>query len=82
MLRGDLIETFQYLKGAYGKAREGHFVRECLDSIRGNGFKLDLDDLLGPLQAKPFYDSMIVHQCTQYGQQTGGAGSHCAAGKL
>ncbi|GAB0203539.1 hypothetical protein GRJ2_002819500 [Grus japonensis] len=37
---GDLIAAFQYLKGAYGKAGEGLFIRECSDRRRGNGFKL------------------------------------------
>jgi len=26
-LRGDLVAAFQYLKGAYKKAGEGHFTR-------------------------------------------------------
>ncbi|GAB0189100.1 hypothetical protein GRJ2_001375300 [Grus japonensis] len=38
--RGDLIAAFQYPKGAYGKAGEGLFIRECSDRTRGNGFKL------------------------------------------
>ncbi|GAB0178330.1 mitochondrial enolase superfamily member 1 [Grus japonensis] len=39
-LRGDLVAAFQYLKGAYRKAGEGLFIRECSDRTRGNGFKL------------------------------------------
>ncbi|GAB0210055.1 hypothetical protein GRJ2_003471300 [Grus japonensis] len=39
-LWGDLIVAFQYLKGAYRKAGEGLFMRECSDRTRGNGFKL------------------------------------------
>ena len=40
-LRGDLIEAFQDLKGAYRKAGEGLFVRAGSNRIRGNGFKLE-----------------------------------------
>ncbi|GAB0184267.1 triadin [Grus japonensis] len=36
----DLIAAFEYLKGAYRKAGEGLFIRECSDRTRGNGFKL------------------------------------------
>ncbi|GAB0191559.1 hypothetical protein GRJ2_001621200 [Grus japonensis] len=39
-LRGDLRAAYQYLKGAYRKAGEGLFIRECSDKTRGNGFKL------------------------------------------
>ncbi|GAB0183363.1 hypothetical protein GRJ2_000801600 [Grus japonensis] len=39
-LQGDLIAAFQYLNGAYRKAGEGLFIRECSDRTRGNGFKL------------------------------------------
>ncbi|GAB0207496.1 triadin [Grus japonensis] len=39
-LRGDLIAAYQFVKGAYRKAGEGLFMRECSDRTRGNGFKL------------------------------------------
>ncbi|GAB0186280.1 hypothetical protein GRJ2_001093300 [Grus japonensis] len=39
-LQGDLIAAYQYLKGAYRKAGEGLFIRECSDRTRGDGFKL------------------------------------------
>ncbi|KFO79536.1 hypothetical protein N303_09383, partial [Cuculus canorus] len=40
-LRGDLIATFQNLKGAYRKAEEGLFVKACGNRTRGNGYKLE-----------------------------------------
>ncbi|KAJ7415528.1 hypothetical protein BTVI_37963 [Pitangus sulphuratus] len=39
-LCGDLMATFQYLKGAYREARMGHFIRNCSDRTRNNGYKL------------------------------------------
>jgi len=39
----DLIEAFQYLKGAYRKAGEGLFARACSDRTGSNGFKLKED---------------------------------------
>ena len=39
-LQGDLIAAFHYLKGAYKKAGEGLFSRDCSDTTRANGFKL------------------------------------------
>ena len=39
-LQGDLVVAFQYLKGVYKKAGEGHFTRACSGRTRGNGFKL------------------------------------------
>jgi len=39
-LQGDLIATFQYLKGVYKKAGEGFFTRAGSDRTRGNGFKI------------------------------------------
>jgi len=40
-LRGDPIAAFQYLKGAYRKAREGLFITACSDRMMGNGFKVE-----------------------------------------
>ena len=37
---GHLIAAFQYLKGAYTKAREELFTRACSDRTRGNSFKV------------------------------------------
>jgi len=39
-LQGDLIAAFQYLKGAYKKAREEQFTKAYTDRTRGNSFKL------------------------------------------
>ena len=41
-LWGDLRAAFRYLKGAYRKDGEGHFIRECSDRMRGNSFKLKM----------------------------------------
>jgi len=40
-LQRDLIEAFQFLKGAYKKYGDGLFSRPCCDKTRGNGFKLE-----------------------------------------
>ena len=39
-LHGDLIEAFQYLKGAYKEEGEWLFMRVESDKTRGNGLKL------------------------------------------
>ncbi|KAJ7424376.1 hypothetical protein BTVI_06647 [Pitangus sulphuratus] len=39
-LCGD-IATVQYLKEAYREAREGLFIRNCSDSTRSNGYRLN-----------------------------------------
>jgi len=39
-LWGDLIVTFQYLKGAYKQEGEWLFMMVDSDRTRGNGFKL------------------------------------------
>ena len=45
-LQGDLIVAFQYLKGAYRKAKERLFIRACSDRMKEmalNGQRVDLD---------------------------------------
>jgi len=39
-LWGDLVSTFQYLKGTYRKHVKGLFIRECGDGMKGSSFKL------------------------------------------
>ena len=39
-LQGDLIEAFQYLKGAYKKDEDRLFSRTCSNKTMGNDFKL------------------------------------------
>ncbi|KAK4815577.1 hypothetical protein QYF61_004094 [Mycteria americana] len=39
-LRGDLIVSFEYLKGAYRKGGDRLFSKACCDRTRSNGFKL------------------------------------------
>jgi len=39
-LQGDLTAAFQYLKGAYRKAKEKLFSKACCGRTRSNGFKL------------------------------------------
>jgi len=39
-LQGQLIVSFQYLKGTYKKDRDRLFSRACCDRTRDNGFKL------------------------------------------
>ena len=40
-VQGNLIETFQYLEGAYSKAWERLLIRADSVRMRGNGFKLE-----------------------------------------
>ena len=60
-LRGDLIEAFQDLKGAYRKAGEGLFVRAGSNRIRGNGFKLEENRFRLDIREKFFTAGIVRH---------------------
>ena len=58
-LQGDLIAAFQYLKGAYKKAGEGYFIRECSDRTKSKSFKLK-EGRFGLDVRKIFFIQMVV----------------------
>ncbi|KAK4831199.1 hypothetical protein QYF61_016036 [Mycteria americana] len=55
-LRGDLIVTFLYLKGAYKKSGERLFTRACSDRTRDNSFKLKEGRFRLDMRNTFFYD--------------------------
>ncbi|KFV89124.1 hypothetical protein N327_12798, partial [Fulmarus glacialis] len=63
-LQGHLIAAFQYLKGAYKKAGEGHFTRACSDRTRGNGFKLKEGRFRLGIRKK-FFTMRVVRHCNR-----------------
>jgi len=60
-LQGDLRAAFQYLEGAYKKARKGLFTRAWSDRTRGNGFKLKEGRLRLDRRKKFFTVMMVRH---------------------
>jgi len=60
-LWGELTAAFLNLKRACKKAGEGHFVRECSDRTRGNGFKLNEGEFRLDIRQK-FFTMRVVRQ--------------------
>ncbi|KAK4823677.1 hypothetical protein QYF61_005648 [Mycteria americana] len=60
-LWGDLIEAFQYLKGAYEKDGDKLFSRACCDRTRGNGFKLKEGRFRLDIRKKFFKMRVVKH---------------------
>ncbi|KFQ52050.1 hypothetical protein N334_09091, partial [Pelecanus crispus] len=60
-LRGNLIATFQYLKGAYRKDGENLFNKACCDRTRNNGFKLKKNRFKVDIRKKFFTMRVVKH---------------------
>ena len=60
-LQGDFVVAFQYLKGAYRQAGEGHFRRACSNRSRGNGFKLEEGRFRLDIRKKFFTVRVVRH---------------------
>ncbi|KFQ18725.1 hypothetical protein N331_04416, partial [Merops nubicus] len=67
-LWGDLITTFQYLKGAHKKAGEGLFARMCSDGTRGNGFELEKGRFRLDVRKK-FFNMRMTGHCNRLPRQ-------------
>ena len=56
-----MVPFFQYLKGAYKKAREGLFIRAGSNRMRGNGFKLEENRFRLYIRKKFFTVRVVRH---------------------
>jgi len=61
-LQGDIVEAFQYQKGAYKKAGEGLFTRACSHRTTGNGFKLKAGRFRLNIRKKFFTLRVVRHR--------------------
>ncbi|KFQ65924.1 hypothetical protein N334_01816, partial [Pelecanus crispus] len=60
-LRGDLIATFQYLKGAYRKDGGNLLSKTCCDRTRSNGFKIKKNRFRLDIRKKFFPMRVVKH---------------------
>ena len=60
-LQGYIIAAFQYLKRAYRKAGEGHFIRAGSNRMRGNGFTLEKGRFRLDIRKKFFTARVVRH---------------------
>ena len=60
-LQGDLTAAFQYLKGAYKKAGEGLFTRECSEGTRSSCFTLEEGRFRLDMRKKFFTMRLVRH---------------------
>jgi len=60
-LRRELISDFQYLKEAYRKAGEEHFIRAFNNRMRRNGFKLEESRFSLDIRKKLFTVKLVSH---------------------
>ncbi|PKU43336.1 hypothetical protein llap_6358 [Limosa lapponica baueri] len=63
-LQGDPTAASQYLKGAYRRAGEGLFIRECSNRMRGNSFKLKEGTFKLDIRKK-FFAVRVVRHCNR-----------------
>ena len=63
-LQGDVIVSFQYLKGAYKKDGDKLFSRAFFDRARGNGFKLKEGRFRLDIR-KSFFTMGVVKHCNK-----------------